>query len=413
MSVQYMLFMRQRSAMEFFSTYPNVLIICIGVFIAMLGFGMIFPLFPLFAEQFGATAAQIGLITSIFALTRTALATPFGAVSDRYGRKRLIITGFLFYAVVMSAFAFSQNVAHLFLFRGLQGVASAMVWPSAQAIIADSTRPTDRGRAMSYFSAAWQVSLIVSPAFGGFLAELYDFRTPFLIAGAVMVPITVLIHRNVTETIKGTITILSTPEPVGRRLKSYMREIRESVHFLTLIGLLTATFISTFGLMLINPLIPLYAQAKVGTTVLQITLIYTVMGITGTLSRIYAGTIIDRMGRKIPILLGNIWSALFTFPMILVQTPVQMIGVLAARSGGLGVSDPATQTLLSDIVDENKRGKIFGLYTTVSGIALTVGPTVGGALYEVYGGELSFGICGVLTLLASCILYFLISEPET
>jgi DHA1 family multidrug resistance protein-like MFS transporter len=398
--------------MEFFRAYPNVLIICIGVFIAMLGFGMIFPLFPLFAEQFGATAAQIGLITSIFALARTVLATPFGAISDRYGRKRLIITGFIFYAVVMSAFAFSQSVTHLFLFRGLQGVASAMVWPSAQAIIADSTRPQDRGRAMAYFSAAWQVSLIVSPAFGGFLAELYDYRIPFLAAGAVMVPISILIHRYVTETIRGTITIISAPEPFMRRFKSGVREIRESTYFITLMGLLTATFISTFGLMLINPLVPLYAQSRVGATVLQITLIYTLMGVAGTVTRIYAGKIIDRMGRKVPIVFGNIWAALLTFPMMIIQTPLQMIGVLAARSGGLGLSDPATQTLLSDLVDENKRGKIFGLYTMVSGIALILGPSVGGTLYEIYGGEISFGICGILTLVASLILYFMITEPS-
>ena len=404
--------MNQRSAMEFFRIYPNVLVICIGVFIAMLGFGMIFPLFPLYAEQFGATAAQIGLITSIFALTRTTLATPFGAISDRYGRKRLIISGFLFYAVVMSAFAFSQSVTHLFLFRGLQGVASAMVWPSAQAIIADSTRPKDRGRAMSYFSAAWQVSLIVSPAFGGFLAELYDYRTPFLIAGIVMVPITFLIHRYVTETIKGSITILSTPESLRRRLKSSIREIRESTYFITLMGLMIATFISTFGLMLINPLIPLYAETKAGATVLQITLIYTFMGVTGTLSRLYTGKIIDRLGRKFPILFGNIWASLLTFPMMIVHTPLQIIGVLGARSVGLGLSDPATQTLLSDIVDENKRGRIFGLYTTVSGIALILGPTVGGGLYEVYGGEFSFGICGILTLAASIVLFFMITEPS-
>jgi DHA1 family multidrug resistance protein-like MFS transporter len=378
----------------------------------MMGFGMIFPLFPLYAEVFGATPAQIGGIASMFALTRTGLATFFGAASDKYGRKRLITWGFYFYAVVMAAFAFSQSVAHLFIFRGLQGVASAMVWPSAQAIIADSTEQKDRGRAMAYFSAAWQVSLIISPAFGGVLAQLYGFRIPFLITGAVMVPIAILIHFYVSETIKSKVSILTVREPVLKRVKTSIREIRESSSFVTLLGLMVATFISTFGLTLINPLIPIYAETKVNATITHITLAYTLMGLSGTVFRIYAGSVLDRIGRKSPIVLGNVWAAVFTFPMAVIRTPLHMMGVLATRSVGWAFSDPATQTLLSDIVDENKRGKIFGLFTTVSGVAMVLGPSVGGFLYELYSGEFSFIVCGVLSLAASAILFVMITEPS-
>jgi MFS family permease len=312
----------------------------------------------------------------------------------------------------MAAFAFSQSVAHLFIFRGLQGVASAMVWPSAQAIIADSTEQKDRGRAMAYFSAAWQVSLIISPAFGGVLAQLYGFRIPFLITGAVMVPIAILIHFYVSETIKSKVSILTVREPVLKRVKTSIREIRESSSFVTLLGLMVATFISTFGLTLINPLIPIYAETKVNATITHITLAYTLMGLSGTVFRIYAGSVLDRIGRKSPIVLGNVWAAVFTFPMAVIRTPLHMMGVLATRSVGWAFSDPATQTLLSDIVDENKRGKIFGLFTTVSGVAMVLGPSVGGFLYELYSGEFSFIVCGVLSLAASAILFVMITEPS-
>jgi MFS family permease len=63
-------------------------------------------------------------------------------------------------------------------------------------------------------------------------------------------------------------------------------------------------------------------------------------------------------------------------------------------------------------VDENKRGKIFGLFTTVSGIAMVLGPSTGGVLYELYGGEFSFMVCGVLSLAASAILFVMITEPS-
>lgn len=404
--------MSRVTGFKFFRKYPNVLVVCAGTFMSMIGFGMIFPFFPLYAEHFGATPSQIGMIASMFALTRTALATPFGALSDRYGRKRMMMAGFLSYSVAMSLFAFAQSVNHLFVLRGLQGVASAMVWPSAQAVIADSTEHADRGRAMAYFSASWTVSMIIGPAFGGFIAGFYGYEAPFLIAGGIMIPITGLIYLFVAETIKSRVSILTVKEPVARGLRLRFKEIRESRYFLTLSGLMVGTFITTFGLTLIEPLLSIYAQEKVNATLTEISLAFTVMGLSGFLVRVVGSGIPDRIGRKAPILFGNLWASLLTFPLSIVRTPWQMIGILGARSAGWGVSDPATQALLADVVDENKRGRIFGLFGSVGGVAMIAGPTVGGVIYELYGGEISFALCGALTLMASIVLFFMISEPS-
>ena len=155
-----------------------------------------------------------------------------------------------------------------------------------------------------------------------------------------MVPIAVLIHFYVSETIKSKVSILTVREPVLKRVKTSIREIRESSYFVTLLGLMVATFISTFGLTLINPLIPIYAETKVNATITHITLAYTFMGLSGTIFRIYAGTVLDRIERKSPIVLGNVWAAVFTFPMAVAVFAFPMaVAVLSTayfRVGGPG-----------------------------------------------------------------------------
>ncbi len=265
---------------------------------------------------------------------------------------------------------------------------------------------------MAYFSASWTVSMIIGPAFGGFLAQLYGYKAPFLMAGFIMIPITVLIRFYVSETVKSEVSILSVPEPFLRRVENSFREIRESEYFLTLLGLLVASFITTFGLTLIEPLLSIYAQEKVGASLAEISLAFTFMGVSGFLIRLVAGDLSDRIGRRRPILAGTLWASLLTFPLSFIRTPFEMIGVLSVRSLGWGLSDPSTQALLADIVDENKRGKIFGLLGSVGGVAMIAGPSVGGVVYELYGGEFSFAVCGILSLAASVVLFSMIREPQ-
>jgi len=114
----------------------------------MLGFGLVMPLLPIYADSFGATGTQLGFLTASFALTRAITTYPGGWLSDRFGRKKPVTAGLLAYSVVMALFGFSQDVNQLIFLRALQGVASGVVWPVISTMIVDIVQPADRAKAL-------------------------------------------------------------------------------------------------------------------------------------------------------------------------------------------------------------------------------------------------------------------------
>ncbi|MCU0853274.1 MAG: MFS transporter, partial [Thermoplasmata archaeon] len=114
-------------------------------FIISLGFGLIMPLFPLYLIYLGegstSVGLQVGILFSSFMLTRALLAAPFGNLSDRVGRKRIILIGSFLYALLAVLFTLPESWFGLMFVRAFQGVASAMVWPVSEALVIDSTPP--------------------------------------------------------------------------------------------------------------------------------------------------------------------------------------------------------------------------------------------------------------------------------
>jgi DHA1 family multidrug resistance protein-like MFS transporter len=148
-------------------------------FIISLGFGLIFPLFPVYATNLGAGALEIGIIFSSFVLTRAIFSTTFGNLSDTIGRKRLILVGSSLYVVFAILFTIPESWTGLVIVRGFQGVASAMVWPVSEALVIDSTPPKERGAAMGKIVMSSNLGFVVGPFLGGGLVALARYTLGF------------------------------------------------------------------------------------------------------------------------------------------------------------------------------------------------------------------------------------------
>lgn len=398
----------------FLRSHRNVLLLCVAIFFSMIGFGMIFPLLPTMAASFNASKTEIGIVASMFALTRTMLVRPMGALSDSVGRKPMLVWGFVGYGVFMSLFAFATNIYMMYFLRAAQGIASATVWPAASAYIADSVNPRERGRAMGYMGMATSVGIMFGPAFGGVLKDLYGIQIPFLICGLLTGSMAIFIKLMLTETVAVTRERHRPRQTIRYRTAGWIRddyrELQRNTYASTLFGVMVAGFIFNFAYALIEPLLPVFAEESLGATATQVGLAFTVAGAVGAMVRPIAGNLADTIGRKKPIIAGSLYAGLMMMPLAVVTTPLQMIAVLGARAVGWAVADPATLALLSDTCDERSRGKLFGLYQLSTGLGWMLGPLVGGILYDLQGAELSFVFTGAGTLLAGGILMYTLKE---
>lgn len=153
------------------------------LFILLAGFGLIIPTLPFYARSMGATSVHMGLLITVWAGAQFAFAPFWGSLSDRIGRKPVLLLGLAGFTASFFLMALAQSVVGLLLARFLGGVLSAAALPTAQAYIADVTPPEERGQGMALIGATFGLGFIVGPAIGGLLAP-FGVTVPFYVAAA-------------------------------------------------------------------------------------------------------------------------------------------------------------------------------------------------------------------------------------
>lgn len=154
-----------------------------SIFAAVTGVGIVVPLLPVYARDLGASGLYIGFIFGAFSLSRTFFLPHFGRLSDRHGRKPLIVAGLFSYAVISIAFILSRGVETLILIRFVQGVASAMMMPVIQAYVGDITPPGREGLTMGVFNVSMFFGLSLGPLLGGLISDRFSLQAAFISMG--------------------------------------------------------------------------------------------------------------------------------------------------------------------------------------------------------------------------------------
>ena len=355
-------------------------------FIISLGFGLIMPLFPQYVALLGGGALEVGIVFSSFVLTRAIFAAPFGNLSDRLGRKRLILIGSFLYALLAVLFTIPESWFGLIFVRGLQGVASAMVWPVSEALVIDSCHPSRRGASLGKIVMASNLGMVVGPFVGAALfliaseylgfTDQNSFKFPFYFTAAIAFAGGLLVWANVTDA--------KAPEQKRRMsIRKLLKPDGMDKQGVRNLNILYANAIMEgFAWSSIGPIMAYYLPIEYKLNAYSVSLIIGIAMGLGALVAYPAGRLSDKVGRKTIFVVGGYLS--FTGAMFIPLAPFLWSAVLflALRSMAWQFSSPALRALQADTVPEDVRGRLIGMLESMSNIGSVLGAPIGGLLLD-------------------------------
>jgi len=361
------------------------------VFIDLIGFGMVIPLLPLLGEAVGATPWDVGLLMASFSACQFVATPLWGALSDRVGRKPVVLAGLAGSAICYALMAQADTYWELFATRALAGLMAGNI-SAAFAYAADTTSPENRTKAMGIIGAAFGLGFIGGPALGGLLAgpghAIADFAPPALAAAALSGTALVLALLTLKESLKP-----DSHSHDGRRTG-----IKEALSSPALAFPLAAIFISTFAFAGMETTFAMWSERALAWGPRQNGFMFAYMGLVAALVQ-GGGThrLAKKLGEWKTALIGAVLLAAGMAASVLADSVWLLAGPAAAMALGFGLVSPSLNAALSMVAKSNGMGAAMGAGRSVSTAARALGPVAAGFLFLQAGKAAPF-IAGAMLL---------------
>ena len=353
----------------------NLYILTFVLFVVMLGYGIVIPIFPFYIEEMGAGGTELGLLTASYAVMRLIFGPIWGGLSDRFGRKPILLIGILGYVITMVWFGLANTLWMLFAARILSGILSSATAPTTMAYIGDSSPEDERGGGMGLLGAAGGVGTIVGPAMGGFLASA-SLSTPFFIAAGMALLSLILAIIFLPE---------SHPVQAQSEEKEAIIDLRAwwNAIFSPIGTLFMLTFISTCGLMIFANVFGLYGLERFNYGPEQVGIIMMVLGLVAALTQgLLAGPATKKWGDETVIKIGLFVTSIGFGLMLLADTFLTVLLTTAFFGITVSIQSPALLSLTSRRATV-PQGIAMGLSNSFVSLGRIVGPILGGVVLDV------------------------------
>ena len=377
-------------------------IIFITIFIDLIGFGIIIPLLPFYAESFGATAFTIGMLSTSFSLMQFVFSPLWGRWSDKIGRKPIILVGLMGSCLSYLVMALAGSLPLLFLGRIIGGIAGANI-PTAQAYIADVTTPDNRAKGMGMVGAAFGLGFIFGPALGGVLSRISP-ETPMWFASALCLANFVAAWFLLPE---------SRQANAETKSLGQLEAFRHAFAKPALLILLSLYFLVTLAFSGFESTFAIFSEATFGFKAATIGFVFTFIGVILALVQgVLVGRVVKVLPerRLVPLALFAIALGIGLIPFA--WNVPSLLGALGIMALGMGFNSPALSSMVSRLSDKNDQGGILGLAQSLSSLGRTVGPAWGGYLYDVYGMRTPYLSAATLMMVAFAISFIGLRSKE-
>jgi len=343
-------------------------------FIDILGFSILLPILPYFVKSFGASDIVVGLLFSTFAACQFIAGPLWGNISDRIGRKRVLIVSQIGATIGWFMLAFAHTIGMVFIARIVEGVSGGNL-SVTQAYVADLVEPRQRGRAFSYVGAAFSAGIVFGPLLGGVLFDRFGFSAPFL-AAATLQFITLIV------------TIVMLPEsrnPQGSQVATF-GHIRASLVDPRVGPILLQMWAFSLALYAWFGVFALLMQAALGFTATNTSFFFASFGVLSVILQLGPGPrLIDLLGDRRSSNIG-IALALCGFLLVpLIHSIWTMLPTFLLFGIGMAIARPALSSLLAAGAPENQRGTILGVSSALDNLSGVTMPPLSTGLLGRYG----------------------------
>jgi multidrug resistance protein len=365
------------------------------VVIDLVGFGIVLPILPLWAETFGASPVQIGLITASYAVMQLLFAPVWGRLSDRYGRRPIILVSLAGSAVSALLIGVAGTLLVLWIARVLQGIAGAS-YAAAQAYVADVTTKEERARGMGMIGAAFGLGFILGPAFGALFTAV-DKRLPFFVAAGLAALNWLIAYRRLPESRRPGAAEAPTPR---------MAALRRALGSRDLAPLVWLSFIATFAFVGMESTFALFGEHRFDYDAVQMGLLFTYIGVLAALGQgVLVGRFVRRWGEGRVLIAGLFGTAAgLAVTAIAHELWVLLIGLMLLSIAS-GLVFATTTALISLAAHEREQGVVLGLNASVGSAARIAGPVVATLLFQHAGvavplvvGAVLFALCAAAAI---------------
>ncbi|USG67085.1 MFS transporter [Brevibacillus ruminantium] len=343
-------------------------------FLTMLGFGIIIPILPFFAEKLGATSFQIGILFASYNIMQFLFAPIWGSVSDRIGRKPLIAFGLFGFSITFILFGMAGSYTEMLVYRILGGIVSAAALPTVTAMVADVFPADERAKGMGIIGAGIGLSFVFGPAIGGYLSP-FGFAVPFFASGGVAF-VTFLI------------ILFALPESLPKEKRTGVAREKQgnllSVVFGPLSLMYGIMFIVSFAFSGLETTFALYINDLYGFTSKDLGNMFLVMGIISAFVQGgLIGKMVKRLGEPLVLTLGLALYAIGFFAIPLSAHFWTLALTLSLFGAGQGMIR-ATGTAMITQRTRQGQGITSGAISSMDSLGRILGPLAGGAVYQWY-----------------------------
>ncbi|HML50833.1 MAG TPA: MFS transporter [Propionicimonas sp.] len=364
-----------------------------AAFVIALGFGLITPVLPSFAQSYGVGAFASSVVVSAFAFFRLIFAPAGGRLIARLGERPVYLSGLVIVAVSTGATAFAQDYWQLLVFRGLGGIGSTMFTVSAVALLVRLAPVSIRARVSSVYATAFLLGGVGGPVVGGLLGS-WGLRVPFLVyAVALLIAaaiVAIFLRDAALRPAPGVPTL-----PV-LRLRQAWRDSAYRAAF----GSGFANGWANFGVR--NAILPLFAVVVIGNAPWVAGMALAVFALGNAVGLTVAGRNADRRGRRPFIIGGLVVSGIATAATGFAPNLTLLVVLSLIAGVGAGTLNPAQQASLADVVGrEHNGGPALAAFQMAQDSGSIAGPLIAGLLVDHGSYELAFAVTGGITVIAA------------